>query len=296
MTELPIHGETKIVTYQGKVKRLKFDEGRSFRIEAIIQFIKGNYKNFIVGFLIGLVLCQWFIGGVFLNPGFLGALFGALITGGIALFTYMKQNINDNNKELREKYNNLYSKLIFELFNYIDIRTNFGRGHDIDDDQFDGERVPYILNEIKGKLLYLEPTLLKDLQEVTRFDYFDDLAGFQYQRHYLKLFSKLLGNLLEINKKISVLNKDIVRSAQLYQFRYALWCYATMCFCDYNKAAGLMSYEFYFDYGSILNNLEDLTLKIDQHKYGRQAEEYLLSLLEECCKDNGFKEIKRNFF
>lgn len=30
LTELPDHGETSIVTHQGKVKRLKFDEGEEF--------------------------------------------------------------------------------------------------------------------------------------------------------------------------------------------------------------------------------------------------------------------------
>lgn len=30
LTELPEHGETKIVTHQGKVKRVKFDEGEEF--------------------------------------------------------------------------------------------------------------------------------------------------------------------------------------------------------------------------------------------------------------------------
>ncbi|HHY74054.1 MAG TPA: hypothetical protein GX497_12710 [Bacillus bacterium] len=30
LTELPPHGETKIVTHQGKVKRVKFDEGEEF--------------------------------------------------------------------------------------------------------------------------------------------------------------------------------------------------------------------------------------------------------------------------
>lgn len=29
-TELPKHGETKIITHQGKVKRVKFDEGEDF--------------------------------------------------------------------------------------------------------------------------------------------------------------------------------------------------------------------------------------------------------------------------
>ncbi|RFA37053.1 hypothetical protein CAI16_02980 [Virgibacillus dokdonensis] len=30
ITELPAHGETKIVTHQGRVKRVKFDEGEEF--------------------------------------------------------------------------------------------------------------------------------------------------------------------------------------------------------------------------------------------------------------------------
>lgn len=30
LTELPPHGETKIVTHQGKVKRVKFDTGEEF--------------------------------------------------------------------------------------------------------------------------------------------------------------------------------------------------------------------------------------------------------------------------
>lgn len=30
LTELPNHGETKIITHQGKVKRVKFDEGEEF--------------------------------------------------------------------------------------------------------------------------------------------------------------------------------------------------------------------------------------------------------------------------
>jgi len=30
VTELPSHGETKIITHQGKVKRVKFDEGEEF--------------------------------------------------------------------------------------------------------------------------------------------------------------------------------------------------------------------------------------------------------------------------
>jgi NAD kinase len=30
LTSLPEHGETKIITHQGKVKRVKFDEGEEF--------------------------------------------------------------------------------------------------------------------------------------------------------------------------------------------------------------------------------------------------------------------------
>jgi len=30
LTQLPEYGETKIVTHQGKVKRVKFDEGEDF--------------------------------------------------------------------------------------------------------------------------------------------------------------------------------------------------------------------------------------------------------------------------
>lgn len=30
LAELPTHGETKIVTHQGKVKRIKWDEGEEF--------------------------------------------------------------------------------------------------------------------------------------------------------------------------------------------------------------------------------------------------------------------------
>ncbi|WP_226530739.1 XtrA/YqaO family protein [Metabacillus niabensis] len=30
ITELPSYGETKIITHQGKVKRVKFDEGEEF--------------------------------------------------------------------------------------------------------------------------------------------------------------------------------------------------------------------------------------------------------------------------
>lgn len=30
LTELPAHGETRVVTHQGKVKRVKFDEGEEF--------------------------------------------------------------------------------------------------------------------------------------------------------------------------------------------------------------------------------------------------------------------------
>lgn len=30
LTDLPTHGETKIITHQGKVKRVKFDEGEDF--------------------------------------------------------------------------------------------------------------------------------------------------------------------------------------------------------------------------------------------------------------------------
>lgn len=30
IAELPTHGETKVITHQGKVKRVKFDEGEEF--------------------------------------------------------------------------------------------------------------------------------------------------------------------------------------------------------------------------------------------------------------------------
>ncbi|KQB91898.1 MULTISPECIES: XtrA/YqaO family protein [Geobacillus] len=30
ITELPLYGETKIITHQGKVKRIRFDEGEEF--------------------------------------------------------------------------------------------------------------------------------------------------------------------------------------------------------------------------------------------------------------------------
>jgi hypothetical protein len=30
ITDLPIHGETKVITHQGKIKRVKWDEGEEF--------------------------------------------------------------------------------------------------------------------------------------------------------------------------------------------------------------------------------------------------------------------------
>ncbi|MCP3032632.1 XtrA/YqaO family protein [Halobacillus sp. A1] len=30
ITNIPDHGETKVITHQGKVKRVKFDEGEEF--------------------------------------------------------------------------------------------------------------------------------------------------------------------------------------------------------------------------------------------------------------------------
>jgi hypothetical protein len=30
IVKLPVHGETKLITHQGKVKRVKFDEGEDF--------------------------------------------------------------------------------------------------------------------------------------------------------------------------------------------------------------------------------------------------------------------------
>ncbi|KAB2355885.1 hypothetical protein [Bacillus toyonensis] len=175
---------------------------------------------------------------------FIITFFFAAISGIIA--QYASHNLSkkrEEEKDLKESYQNLYSPLLYEVTKYIDVETTF-RG-DALKDTFNKEDVfNEIKRSIKLNLKYAPFELIRAYEEVRKSEIYEDFRGDTDTLAKAKLCFIFLEELNHLNLK---LNKQYSYDLILkYRFYYSLWILIYE-YSDNTLANNVLKYKWQFN-------------------------------------------------
>lgn len=193
----------------------------------------------------------------------------AIITASVALIAAILAQVlshylnirRENINAAKSNYQELIAPILLEVFAYIDIETNYRKGHDVEGEVDKDKLISHIENNIK----YGSSNLINALEETKKHQYYFDGRGLDADIQHYYLFFFFLDDLLELHRKSKnkILNKNLKERVIYYQLMYGLW----------------------FSIANSLASVEDATLVI-KHKW---------TFKNEKIKKRHLKELKESF-
>ncbi|MFZ2539946.1 MAG: hypothetical protein WAX04_13785 [Oscillospiraceae bacterium] len=152
----------------------------------------------------------------------------------------------ERKKWYRETYQKLFAPIISEVYNFIEIRTHFRKGHDVEQCVDDNLIKMNIIKHIGGNIMYADPDLINSYQ---RHSYRKMVPGFRMSSEIydLELILSFLDNLYSVVKKLRIFDKETICILNKYRVLYLIWINAFYLFEDNGRTIEFMKYKFYFN-------------------------------------------------
>jgi len=156
-------------------------------------------------------------------------------------------------KHYVESYQKLYAPILGDVISFLEMRTHFQRGHDVneEEEQYTQEK---IMEHIGSNLTYASPNMIASYHEMKVKD-LSDQTGFYPSFGFLGLMNVFFDEIDHIVKKsqsFSMSPKSQYNPLTKYKILYALWQHLTTKGSEgkplwEDGAIGVMAYKWYFD-------------------------------------------------
>jgi hypothetical protein len=173
------------------------------------------------------------------SVGLIGVLLGSLLT-------YKISSMQIKHEENRKILRNIYFRIFTELRYCFLTENAFRKEHDvakkvsiIDLKQHLEEILENNIDIIDNQLFRLYHTLKSE-------QYFDDLSGGAGNYKYLALFSILIKNMYQIQKKEKLIDKYFKRDLRTLYYQYAIWFILMDKIQDWKKVEDILNKRFHF--------------------------------------------------
>jgi hypothetical protein len=214
----------------------------------------------------------------------IGAFIGAMAAILAQLVSHYFTKRRESDKYNKEIYQKLYAPILLDIYAFYDIKTNFRRGHDINDWINEDDIRNKIITHIGTNLMYAEPVLISAFHEVKKYEYYEDFSGFYYLVKDYDLLLIVLETLEKLSIKNKLFNKEISQTINRYKIKYLLWKATMHILQDSNKSIEIMSLDFMFD-----------STKYKRSIYKKMKNIYNKSTLKEKVIFYWYKIIKRKY-
>ncbi|AYV74483.1 hypothetical protein M1D49_09010 [Bacillus sp. PK3-056] len=166
----------------------------------------------------------------------------------------------DKKKEFMQKYQDLYSSILAPLSNYMSIRTNPRRLHDVHHNVVVSDLLDITINRYKENLKYSSPVLLKVYERYYGYGYYEDGWGSKEEADKHALVYFLLDDLLRSSKWTGIFSRADRARLKYLKYYYGI-CSMALTFFDMSDTELILGMENfsgvwkkirYQDYGNAL--------------------------------------------
>ncbi|WP_061808748.1 hypothetical protein [Rossellomorea vietnamensis] len=157
----------------------------------------------------------------------LGTFLAAILA---QIISHYLTNKREKKKEFMQKYQDLYVNIIAPISTYMHIKTNPRKLHDVHHNVIEGDLLEIALSELKEKIKYASPTVLKVYEGLIGYEYYEDGWGSRAEidKHAIVYF--LLDDIIRTSKRTGVFSRsDRKRLIQL-KYYYGLFACALSFF------------------------------------------------------------------
>lgn len=176
------------------------------------------------------------------------AILGAFIGAFVAQYLSHKLTLKrDRLKHLGEIYYKLFSPIIFEIYSYIDIRTHYRRGHDINPDVNENLIFSQIFNHVESNLMYASPKLKKSFHEVKKSTYSYDGSGFITQQLDLLFLLAILEDLHSLESVLKMYDEENINELINNKIYLIIWTLILHISSDESEALEVIKHKWLLD-------------------------------------------------
>lgn len=250
----------------------------------IIYFVNINIWNDFVEY----ILEKYSITILIASFAFLGAIIAQIVSHCFAL---KRENI----KYRKEIYQELFAPKLYKALLYLKIRTWY-HGHDLNCSDEDINNLKEdIIKHIGDHIGYANPNLILKYNEVISHDYFDDASAFYHKVDELLLFNEFLIEMINLNKKIKLIDRDTKNEIIKTIIKYYCCSIFSIARCSIDDGLRLASLLFYFDkfkYGYFSQRFlrRQLNIQFESH------EDFIAHFINYITKNYISSKDKRNSF
>ncbi|MGE6260888.1 hypothetical protein ACQKCU_23930 [Heyndrickxia sporothermodurans] len=169
----------------------------------------------------------------------LSAFIGAVIAQLLSHYFAVKR---DKKKDFMQKYQDLYSKSLVYLSNYMAIKTNPRKYHDVHHNVVEGDLLDIAIEELKDNIKHASPVLLKVYERYIGYGYYEDGWGSkeEAEKHVLAYF--LLDDLIQSSKGTGMFRKSDRDRLKYLRFYFGL-CAMSLIFFDMSETEQIIYME-----------------------------------------------------
>ncbi len=187
----------------------------------------------------------------------LGATIGASAAVTAQLFSHFLTKRREQEKYTREVYQNLFAPIIFDVFAYFDVSTDFRKHHNLKSSITENDISEKILDHVKNNLRYASPSLISKYHFIARNTYFEDNSGFYHFLNVLEFYISILDEVDKLTTKLNLFDKNFQNMIIRYKILYLTWSASLQHFQNSTKAYAFISLNFHFNSKKYTKNTLD---------------------------------------
>lgn len=195
------------------------------------------------------------------STAILGAFIGAIVAQYLSHRLTLKR---ERIKHLSEIYYKLFSPIVFEIYSYIDIRTHFRRGHDINPDVSEELIYSQIFDHMESNLMYASPKLKKAFHEVKKSKYSFDGSGFMTQLNELIFLLTILEDLYSLESDLKIYDEENINGLINNKIYLIIWALLLYISSEESQALEVVKYKWLLDDAK----LNEKNYKVIKKHYG----------------------------
>ncbi|AZU64479.1 hypothetical protein CHR53_26425 [Neobacillus mesonae] len=195
----------------------------------------------------------------------------------------------DIRKEFMQKYQDLFSGSIAPISNYMAIKTNPRKLHDVHYNVVESDLLEIAIIKLQENIKYASPTLLRVYERYFGYGYHEDGWGSSEEGDKHALIYFLLDDLIRSSKRVSVFSKMDRRRLKIIRYYYGV-CAMALNFFEMDDSEQILQMEYFYKTKKVkYKNLNKVLYSLDRSKMAKHLLKHV-SVLKKSDKGN-FKEI-----
>lgn len=153
----------------------------------------------------------------------------------------------EENKEIKQVYQELHSATLNDLYAIVDITLNFRKIHDLKIDAHEDTYWDDLLAVVEKNLKYASPKVVSAYQDFMKYRYTLDFVGSEETRSKLNIAICLLDDIYDAVISVKIMDENQIKKINYYRTIYLTWMYLLKNINDIHLVENAMRYYWIYD-------------------------------------------------